>query len=88
MTPLRVAEEMAMVEVDVLATLATRLRQAGEPVLVVSGDRDLLQLASEGVDILFVGARGKPPTRYDEAAVRARFGIPIEPEPQIVGARW
>jgi DNA polymerase-1 len=69
---------------DVLATLTRQLRETGEEVLVVSGDRDLLQLARPGVDILFVGARGKPPRRYDAAAVRERFGIPPERLPAYV----
>jgi DNA polymerase-1 len=69
---------------DVLATLARELTSRGEHVVVVSGDRDLLQLARPRVDILFVGARGKPPTRYDAAAVEARFGIPAARLPAYV----
>jgi DNA polymerase-1 len=60
---------------DVLATLSRKLRAEGNATLVVSGDRDLLQLAGAGSRILFVGARGKKPTLYDEAAVRERFGV-------------
>jgi DNA polymerase-1 len=69
---------------DVLATLAHELRDGGDEVLVVSGDRDLLQLARPGVDVLFVGARGKPPRRYDAAAVVERFGVPPERLPSYV----
>jgi DNA polymerase I len=61
---------------DVLATLAAELRQQGEPTLVLSGDRDLLQLAHGSVQVLFLGARGQPPRRYDDAAVKQRFGVP------------
>jgi DNA polymerase-1 len=60
---------------DVLATLARRLREEGAPALVVSGDRDLLQVAHGSVEVLFVGARGKPPTLYDEMGVERRFGV-------------
>jgi DNA polymerase-1 len=68
---------------DVLATLARRLEDE-HPVLIVSGDRDLLQLVRERVHVLFVGQRGKPAKRYDPAAVEARFGIPAQRLPGYV----
>lgn len=61
---------------DVLATVAAGLRAEGRSALVVSGDRDLLQLAHGSVQVHFVGQRGKEALTYDEAAVRARFGVP------------
>ena len=61
---------------DVLATVAAELRAAQRSALVVSGDRDLLQLAHGSVQVHFVGRRGKDALTYDEAAVRARFGVP------------
>ena len=60
---------------DVLATVARRLRERGQPVVVVSGDRDLMQTALPPVEVLFVGRRGQPGERYDRAAVEARFGV-------------
>jgi DNA polymerase-1 len=60
---------------DVLATLTRELNAAGHEVLVVSGDRDLLQLVDERARVLFVGQRGKAPILYDHAAVVARFGF-------------
>lgn len=69
---------------DVLATLAARLAQQGASVLVVSGDRDLLQLVSDAVNVLFVGQRGKAPVRYDRARVVARFGVEPEQLPTYV----
>lgn len=60
---------------DVLATLAAELRQQGEPTNVLSGDRDLLQLAHGSVAVTFLGARGQPARRYDETAVIDRFGV-------------
>jgi DNA polymerase-1 len=59
---------------DVLATLARRLRAAGEPVLVVTGDLDLLQCAVGEVRT-HVAGRGVEGKTYDEAAVWARFGV-------------
>lgn len=61
---------------DVLATVAAGLRAEQRPALVVSGDRDLLQLAYGSVRVHFVGRRGKDALNYDEAAVRERFGVP------------
>ncbi|HUS68517.1 MAG TPA: hypothetical protein VMZ28_28475, partial [Kofleriaceae bacterium] len=60
---------------DVLATAARALEAAGQDALVVSGDRDLLQLCGPRVRVLFVGRRGADHVDYDEAAVRARFGV-------------
>ncbi|MES1184913.1 MAG: 5'-3' exonuclease H3TH domain-containing protein [Myxococcales bacterium] len=61
---------------DVLATVAAALRAQGRPTVVVSGDRDLLQLAHGSVQVYFVGRRGKDALSFDEAAVRKRFGVP------------
>jgi DNA polymerase-1 len=69
---------------DVLASVAMHLRGAGRTALVVSGDRDLLQLAHGSVQVLFVGRRGKDAVTYDEAAVRERFGVPPWRLPSLV----
>jgi DNA polymerase-1 len=69
---------------DVLATLARELSERGSNVLIASGDRDMFQLITERVEVLFLGQRGKPPRRYDEAAVRERFGISPERLPLYV----
>lgn len=61
---------------DVLATLAARFRAEGRPTLVVSGDRDLLQLAFGSVQVHYVGQRGKAAQLHSEASVRERFGVP------------
>jgi DNA polymerase-1 len=61
---------------DVLATLAARLRADGRPALVVSADRDLLQLAFGSVQVHYVGQRGKAAQLHSEASVRERFGVP------------
>jgi DNA polymerase-1 len=66
---------------DVLCTLASELRRALLPALVLSGDRDLLQLAQGGVQVLFLGARGQPARVYDEAGVQARFSVASEQLP-------
>lgn len=60
---------------DVLATLARRIAGTGRQVLVVSGDRDLLQTAGERTRILFLGRRAQPAELYDATRVEARFGV-------------
>lgn len=60
---------------DVLATLATRLCARDERVLVVTGDRDLLQLVNEHCHVYFLGARGQDATLFDRAKVLERFGV-------------
>jgi DNA polymerase-1 len=62
---------------DVLATLARELAAAGEAPLLVSGDRDVLQLARGAVAVLYA-ARGVKDTFYDSSAVEQRFGVAPE----------
>ena len=69
---------------DVLATLAKHARDTAQPALVVSGDRDLLQLAYGSVNVYFAGARGKDAVIYDEAAVISRFGVAPQQLPSYV----
>jgi DNA polymerase I len=69
---------------DLLASLAKRARDHAQPALVVSGDRDLLQLAHGSVRVYFVGRRSKEALIYDEAAVFARFGVAPQHLPSYV----
>ena len=66
---------------DVLATLATRLHAEEKSVLIVSGDRDMLQLVNERARVWFAGARGKAATVFDPAAIQERFGLPADKLP-------
>jgi DNA polymerase I len=69
---------------DVLATLAELARRSGRPALVVSGDRDMLQLAHGSVRVYFVGRRGKDALIYDRERVLERFGVVPEHLPSYV----
>ena len=61
---------------DVLATLTRELRSSsGREVRIVTTDHDLFQVVRDGVDILFVGARGQKPVVYDHDALVARYGL-------------
>lgn len=61
---------------DILATLAARGGEAGFQVLVVSGDRDTIQLVNDRVTLLYPASQGVSALkRYDSAAVQERYGI-------------
>ena len=69
---------------DILATLASRGAAEGFEVLVVSGDRDAIQMVKPGVTLLYPNARGVSELkRYDRAAVVERYGIEPEQYPDV-----
>lgn len=69
---------------DILATLATRGADAGYRVLVVSGDRDTIQLVDDRVTLLYPSKQGVSElTRYDTEKVLERYGIRPEQYPEI-----
>ncbi|HEY6591344.1 MAG TPA: DNA polymerase I, partial [Actinomycetota bacterium] len=65
---------------DVIATLVREARDEELPVLVVTGDRDNLQLIDDEHDVrVMMTRRGITDTAiYDEAAVTERYGVPPE----------
>jgi DNA polymerase I len=69
---------------DVLATLAARGSADGFDVLLVSGDRDTIQLVNDRVTLLYPNARGVSELkRYDRDAVLERYGIEPHQYPDI-----
>lgn len=69
---------------DILATLAHQGERDGFRVLVVSGDRDTIQLVNENVTLLYPSTQGVSAlTRYDPDKVRERYGINPEQYPEI-----
>src|SRR5947199_4809234 len=61
---------------DVLATLVERaLALPDLEIVVVTGDKDLLQLVGPRVRVLSVAGRTGEPVLYDEAKVRERWGV-------------
>jgi len=61
---------------DILATLSVRGTTEGYHVLVVSGDRDTIQLVNENVTLLYPASQGVSAlTRYDPDRVRERYGV-------------
>src|SRR5688572_4969761 len=61
---------------DVIATLARQAVEGGRKVVVVSGDKDLLQLVTDDVLVLSPGREGAPSILYDARGVEERFGVP------------
>lgn len=69
---------------DILATLATEGESEGYRVLVVSGDRDTIQLVNDEVTLLYPSKQGVSElTRYDPAKVRERYGIDPHQYPDV-----
>ncbi len=69
---------------DILATLASEGAERGFKVLIVSGDRDTIQLVNDDVTLLYPNVRGVSELkRYDPASVMEKYGIPPEKYPEI-----
>ncbi|MEN2737565.1 DNA polymerase I [Microbacterium sp. X-17] len=69
---------------DILATLARQGSEQGYRVLLVSGDRDTIQLVNDDVTLLYPNVRGVSELKiYDPAAVRERYGVEPHQYPEI-----
>ena len=72
---------------DVIATLATRAKEHGLDVTIVTGDRDMFQLIEPGIQVMAT-SRGITETKlYDRDAVVDRYGIPPELIPDFYGLK-
>ena len=82
-----VAESDTFEADDLLGTLARREVDAGGTVLVMTGDRDMFQCASERVKVLYIrtGARGAE--LIGPAEVRKRYGIDPGLVPDFIALR-
>ena len=74
---------------DVIATLVREATERGVPVMIVTGDRDTLQLVDDQAGIkVMMTSRGITDTRvYDAAAVLERYGVPPERYVDIAALR-
>jgi DNA polymerase-1 len=63
---------------DLIATLAQQAVAQGHRVVVVSADKDLLQLVSDEVKVLNPGREGSGAVLYDRQKVEEKFGVPPE----------
>jgi DNA polymerase-1 len=73
---------------DVIATLATQGRDAGDDVIVVTGDRDSYQLVEDPhVKVLYNKRGVSDYALYDEAGIAERTGVPPALYPQYAALR-
>ena len=73
---------------DVIATLATQGREAGDDVIIVTGDRDSYQLVEDPHIKVLYNKRGVSDyALYDEAGIAERTGVPPELYPQYAALR-
>lgn len=60
---------------DILGTLALQARELAIDTMILTGDRDLLQMVRPGISVLLPGRNFSEAVTYDEAAVYSRFGV-------------
>ena len=63
---------------DLLATLTKCCRQKGNEVVIVTGDRDILQLVGDRVSVIMTRRGISDVIRYDNAMVLERYGVTPE----------
>ena len=73
---------------DLLGTYAKREAENGGRVLVMTGDRDMFQCATDRVTILYVRTGGgQGAEEVDPAEVKRRYGVPPELVPDFIALR-
>lgn len=72
---------------DLIATLATQADKEGYRVLVVTGDRDSLQLVNDDVTVLYPRKGVSELTRFTPDAVAEKYGLTPEQYPDFAALR-
>jgi len=72
---------------DVIATLATQAEASGMEILVVTGDRDALQLVDDAVTVLMTRRGISDMTRFTPAEVAAKYGLTPVQYPDFAALR-
>ncbi|MGX9791561.1 DNA polymerase I [Mycobacterium sp. MMS18-G62] len=72
---------------DLIATLATQAENEGYRVLVVTGDRDALQLVSDDVTVLYPRKGVSELTRFTPEAVVDKYGLTPQQYPDFAALR-
>jgi len=72
---------------DVIATLATRAENDGMDVLIVTGDRDVLQLVDPHVTVLMTRRGITEMSRFTPEAVQQKYGLTPEQYPDFAAIR-
>ncbi|SES75893.1 DNA polymerase I [Anaerobranca gottschalkii] len=60
---------------DIIGTFAQRAKEQGYYTLIVSGDRDVLQLVDQNVDVMLTKKGISQTIKYDEKSLEKEFGI-------------
>jgi len=60
---------------DIIGTLTRAADEQGEPVIVVSGDKDMLQLASEQVTVAITRKGVSEVERFNPAEIKDKYGL-------------
>jgi DNA polymerase-1 len=72
---------------DILATLARKAKEKSNSVLIVTGDRDALQLIDENVKVVTTKKGLSDIVIYDRAKVVERWGVPPEKIPDFLALK-
>lgn len=72
---------------DVIATMATRAQAQGYRVLIVTGDRDALQLVNDDVTVLYPRKGVSDLTRFTPEAVEEKYGLTPAQYPDFAALR-
>jgi DNA polymerase I len=72
---------------DVIATLATRATSDGMDVMIVTGDRDVLQLVDDHVTVLMTRRGITDMSRFTPAAVEEKYGLTPRQYPDFAAIR-
>src|SRR5699024_10570086 len=68
---------------DIIATLTTRAMEEGYEVLILTGDRDSLQLVSKSTTVLYPMRGVSELTRMTPAAVEEKYGVTAQRYPEL-----
>lgn len=72
---------------DVIGTIAAAVAAVGEEAVIVTGDKDTLQLVRPGVRVLMTGKGITETVTYDRLAVEERYGVEPEKLPDVAGLK-
>ena len=70
---------------DILGTLARKCEEAGMPAMIVTGDRDSLQLVTETTHVLYTRRGISDTVEFDPETVRAQYGVTPAQVPDLKG---
>ncbi len=82
-----VADDDSLEADDLLGSHAATEEEAGGQALILTGDRDMYQAATEHVHVLYVKTGKDRPEEVDPREVRRRYGVTPEQVPDFIALR-